>query len=290
MPSLPLLFQATLNGLLMGGVYSLIAVGLSLIFGVMRIVNFAHGDMMVLGMYVAYWAFVLTGMDPFLAVPLGAAVTFAIGYFVQRHMVNRILDVPDEMQFLLMLGVAIIVRNLILVFSGPDSRSVQTRYSLAVVELGRFILDVPRLLAFAGALALTLGLFLFLKKTDLGVSIRAAADNRVGALLVGTDIYRLYALAFGIAAATVGAGGAMVISFLPASPPIGHEFTLTGFVVVILGGMGSLPGAFLGGLIVGISEALGAVLLESSVKQLASFALLILILLFRPQGLLGGRG
>lgn len=285
-----LLAQATLNGLMLGGVYSLMAVGLSLIFGVMRIINFAHGELMIWGMYLAYWLFTLGGLDPLLSLPLTTAAIFGLGYAIQRFLVNRILEVPEEMQVLLLLGVALILTNGALIIFGPDSRRAPTAYALSTVWLGPVVLDVPRLLAFALAMALTGGLYLFLRGTDLGRTLRAAADNRVGALLTGTDVERVYAVAFGIGAACAAAAGALTISFLPFAPSGGLPLTLTSFIVVILGGMGSLPGAALGGLIVGVTESFGAVLLVPSFKQVVPFAIVIGILLLRPRGLFGGRG
>ncbi len=280
--------QAVINGLLVGGVYSLMALGLSLIFGVMRVINFAHGDMMVWGMYLSYWLFVRLGVDPYVSILVTGAVVFLLGAVVQQGLVNRILEAPHEMQILLMLGVALTLENLALVIWGPDPRRVNTAYALRTYWLGPIVLDLPRVATFVLALALALALYLFLKRTDLGRMIRAASDNRVGALLVGTDILKVFALAFGIGAACVGAAGSLMSPFLPFSPSTGIFFTVTSFNIVIIGGMGSLLGAFVGGLLVGVSESLGAVILVPSLKELFSFVLLILILLFRPQGLLGG--
>lgn len=284
-----LLAQATLNGLMLGGVYSLMAVGLSLIFGVMRIINFAHGELMIWGMYLAYWLFTLGGLDPLLSLPLTTAAVFGLGYVIQRVLVNRILEAPEEMQVLLLLGVSLILTNGALILFGPDSRRAPTAYALSTLWLGPVVLDVARLLAFALAMALTGGLVLFLRRTDLGRTLRAAADSRVGALLTGVDVERVYPIAFGIGAACAAAAGALTIPFLPFAPSGGLPLTLTSFIVVILGGMGSLPGAALGGLIVGVTESLGAVLLVSSLKQVVSFIIVIGILLLRPRGLLGGR-
>ncbi|HEV8661569.1 MAG TPA: branched-chain amino acid ABC transporter permease [Candidatus Methylomirabilis sp.] len=284
-----LLAQATLNGLMLGGVYSLMAVGLSLIFGVMRIINFAHGELMIWGMYLAYWLFTLGGLDPLLSLPLTTTAVFGLGYAIQRVLVNRILEAPEEMQVLLLLGVSLILTNGALILFGPDSRRAPTAYALSTLWLGPVILDVARLLAFVLAMALTGGLVLFLRRTDLGRTLRAAADSRVGALLTGVDVERVYPIAFGIGAACAAAAGALTIPFLPFAPSGGLPLTLTSFIVVILGGMGSLPGAALGGLIVGVTESLGAVLLVSSLKQVVSFIIVIGILLLRPRGLLGGR-
>ena len=280
--------QAIVNGFLVGGVYSLMALGLTLIFGVMRVINFAHGDMMVWGMYLSYWLFVTAGVDPYLSILVTGSAIFLLGAAVQKGLVNRILDAPHEMQILLMLGVALVLENVALMVWGPDPRRVSTTYALSTFWLGPIVFDLPKVATFGLALALALGLYVFLKKTDLGRMIRAASDNRIGALLVGTDILKVFTLAFGIGAACVGAAGSLMTPFLPFSPSTGLFFTITSFNIVIIGGMGSFLGAFVGGLLVGVSESLGAVILVPSLKEIVSFILLVLILLFRPQGLLGG--
>jgi branched-chain amino acid transport system permease protein len=286
---LTLIAQSLLNGLLGGGVYSLTAVGLTLIFGVMRIVNFAHGDMMVWGMYLAWLAATQVGVDPALGFVLSAAALFALGVFVQRGLVDRVLDAPHEMQILLMLGVALVLENSALIAFGPEPRRVRSSLALVTLWLGPVFVDVARLVAFGLALLLSLALYLFLRRTDLGRQMRAAADNAYGALVVGTDVRRVYAAAFGIGAACVGAAGALVSPILPFQPSGGLAASVTSFNIVIIGGMGSLAGAFVGGLLVSVAESLGAVFLAPSMKELASFSLLIVILLFRPAGLFGRR-
>ena len=281
--------QAFINGILTGGVYSLMAVGLSLIFGVMRVINFAHGDMMVWGMYLSLWLFATLGLDPYLSIPLTGAVVFLLGAAIQRGLVNRILAAPHEMQILLMMGVALVLENLALMVWGPDPRRVNVSYGLSTFWMGPIVVDLPRLVTFALALALALVLYLFLRRTDLGRMIRAASDNQTGALLVGTDITKVFTLAFGVGAACVGAAGSLMTPLLPFTPSSGLLFTVTSFNIVIIGGMGNLLGAFVGGLLVGVSESLGAVLLVPSLKEIVGFVLLVVILLFRPQGLLGGR-
>ncbi|HEY6551791.1 MAG TPA: branched-chain amino acid ABC transporter permease [Vicinamibacteria bacterium] len=281
--------QALINGILTGGVYSLMAVGLSLIFGVMRVINFAHGDMMVWGMYLSFWLFTTLGLDPYLSIPLTGAVVFLLGAAIQRGLVNRILAAPHEMQILLMMGVALVLENLALMVWGPDPRRVNVSYGLSTFWMGPIVVDLPRLVTFALALALALVLYLFLRRTDLGRMIRAASDNQTGALLVGTDITKVFTLAFGVGAACVGAAGSLMTPLLPFTPSSGLLFTVTSFNIVIIGGMGNLLGAFVGGLLVGVSESLGAVLLVPSLKEIVGFVLLVVILLFRPQGLLGGR-
>ena len=281
--------QGLLSGLLFGGVYSLMAVGLTLIFGVMRVVNFAHGDMMVWGMYLAFLLATRAGVDPYLSFVLCAAALFLLGLVVQRGLVDRIVDAPHEMQILLMLGVALVLENVALLAFGPEPARVRTPLSATTWFVGPLYVDVARLLAFGVAGVLTLLLSVFLFRTDLGRVIRATADNPYGALVIGTDVRRVYAVAFGIGAACVGAAGALVSPIVPFQPSTGLSLSVTSFNIVIIGGMGSLPGAFIGGLLVSVAESLGAVFLRPSLKELASFSLLVLILLFRPAGLFGRR-
>ena len=286
---LTLVAQGLLSGLLFGGVYALTAVGLTLIFGVMRVVNFAHGDMMVWGMYLAWLLATRLGLDPYLGFPVCAAALFVLGFLVQRTLVDRIVDAPHEMQILLMLGVALVLENVALVAFGPAPQRVRSPLALATVWLGPVFVDVVRLVTFALALALTLALWLFLARTELGKLIRASADNPYGALVIGTDVRRVYGVAFGIGAACVGAAGALVSPILPFQPSGGLSASVTSFNIVIIGGMGSLFGAFAGGILVSVAESLGAVFLTPSMKELVSFSLLIVILLFRPAGLFGHR-
>jgi branched-chain amino acid transport system permease protein len=284
-----LVAQGLLSGLLFGGVYSLMAVGLSLIFGVMRVVNFAHGDMMVWGMYLAWLLATRAGVDPYLGFLACAAALFALGLGVQRGLVNRIVDAPHEMQILLMLGVALVLENTALMVFGPEPQRVRSALSASAVWLGPLFVDMARLVTFAVAIVLTLALWLFLFRTDPGRTIRAAADNSYGALVIGADVRRVYAVAFAIGAACVGAAGALVAPVLPFQPTTGLQLSVTSFNIVIIGGMGSLLGAFVGGLLVSVAESLGAVFLAPSMKELVSFSLLIAVLLFRPAGLFGRR-
>ncbi len=278
-----------MSGLLFGGVYSLMAVGLTLIFGVMRVVNFAHGDMMVWGMYLAWLGATRAGVDPYVSFVACAGLLFVLGWAVQRGLVDRIIDAPHEMQILLMLGVALVLENAALVAFGPEPARVRSPLTSATLWLGPIFVDVGRLATFGVAIALTLLLSLFLFRTGLGRSIRAAADNPYGALVIGTDVRRVYGVAFGVGAACVGAAGALVAPILPFSPATGLQLSVASFNIVIIGGMGSLVGAFVGGLLVSVAESLGAVFLKPSMKELVSFSLLIVILLFRPAGLFGRR-
>jgi branched-chain amino acid transport system permease protein len=284
-----LVAQSLVSGVLFGGVYSLMAVGLTLIFGVMRIVNFAHGDMMVWGMYLAWLLAARLGVDPTLGFVAAAGALFVLGVVVQRGLVDRVRDAPHEMQILLLLGVALVLENIALVAFGPEPQRAPSALSRVTLWLGPVFVDMARVVAFTVAIALTAGLWLFLRRTDLGRTMRATADNPYGALVVGTNVRRVYAAAFGIGAACVGAAGALVSPILPFSPSAGLPASVTSFNIVIIGGMGSLPGAFAGGLIVSVAESLGALFLSPSMKELVSFGLLVLILLLRPAGLFGHR-
>jgi branched-chain amino acid transport system permease protein len=284
-----LLYQLVIHGILLGGIYGLIAMGLSLIFGVMGVINFAHGQMMVMGMYISYWIFVLLGIDPYLSLVVVAAAIFIMGYLIQASMVNRILDYPEAMQVLPLVALGLILENTALLLWGPDHRSPHTSSSLETLWIGGVMIDVSRLIAFALSILITIGIFIFLKKSNVGKCIRAAADNRMGATLVGMKVDRINNISFALGAATTGAAGALLVPLMPISPHIGHDFTTTAFVVVILGGMGNLLGALLGGLILGIAESTATLVLPATLKQVVSFTILIAIMLFRPQGLFGGK-
>ena len=286
----PIFFsQALVQGILMGGIYGFIAMGLSLIFGVLRVINFAHGEMLTWGMYIAYVLFIWVGLDPFVSFLISGILVFLGGYLIQRILVNPIMDYHEAMQVLLLIGVSLVLTNLALLIWGPDPHSPQTSLALSTLHVQGVIIDTVRIIVFAISVCITLILFMFLKKTDLGMTIRATADNRLGARLVGVSVNHVSAITFGIGAACVGMSGAMLLPILPVSPGVGEPFTLTSFVIVILGGMGNLIGALIGGLIIGIAESMGAVLWSPSLKQLVSFVILILIMLFRPQGILGGK-
>ena len=281
--------NVTVSGLLTGLVYGLMALGLSVIFGVVRVVNFAHGEMMTVAMYLAIVAFKAFGLDPLvMAVPL-AGVLFALGYALQAGIINPFINRPEHSQFILLVAVALIIVNLLLIVFGPDARSVQTSYSFDSFALGALIVDATKVYAAGVSVLIAAALFAFFRFALLGKAIRACADNSTGALVVGLDIKRLYALTFGIGAACVGAAGAMLVLLIDVTPALGPAYTLLAFVIVITGGLGSMPGALLGGVLIGLTEALAGLLFTPSAKSMFSFGLLVLVLLFRPQGLLGKR-
>jgi branched-chain amino acid transport system permease protein len=272
---------------LTGLLYGLMALGLSVIFGVVRVVNFAHGEMMTVAMYAATVLFAELGLDPFVCVLPVAAAFFVFGYVLQRGLINPFITRPEHSQFMLLVAVAIVLVNALLMVFGPSARNVQVDYQLESFEIGKILVDKARLYAAGAAIASAVGLFMFFKKTKTGKAIRACADNHLGALVVGLDVKHLYALTFGLGAVCVAVAGCAMVLLVDVTPPLGPAYTLLAFVIVIVGGLGSMPGALLGGVLIGVSEALGGLLVAPSAKGMFSFGLLILVLLFRPQGLLG---
>ncbi len=286
---LELLPGVVVQGVLTGLVYGLMALGLSVIFGVVRVVNFAHGEFAVLAMYAAWAMFSAWGVDPILAAVPIAAGCFGIGYLLQRGLISPFVGRAEHEQFILLVGVAMILVNLLLMGFGPDARPVNLPYGLDSYEIGPVIVDKARLVAAGVALGLTGAVMAFFRLTRTGTAIRACADNLLGAAVVGLDVKRLYALTFGIGLACVGAAGAMMVTIADASPVLAHAFTLQGFIIVIIGGLGSLGGALLGGVLIGVAEALAGFLWQPSIKTMVGFLLLIAVLVLRPQGLLGRR-
>jgi branched-chain amino acid transport system permease protein len=281
--------NVAVGGLLTGLVYGLMALGLSVIFGVVRVVNFAHGEMMSIAMYLAVLLFSGLHLDPLIMLVPIAAVMFAFGYVLQAGLINPFINRPEHSQFLLLVALAIVIVNTLLIIFGPDARSVQTAYAFDSFQWGVLIVDATKLYAGAAAIVFALLLFAFFRFTPLGKAIRACADNYTGALVVGLDVKRLYALTFGIGAACVGAAGVMMTLIVDVTPMIGPAYTLLAFVIVITGGLGSMAGALLGGLLIGETEALAGLLFTPSAKSMFAFAILVLVLLFRPQGIVGKR-
>jgi branched-chain amino acid transport system permease protein len=279
--------NVAVSGILTGLIYGLSALGLSVIFGVIRIVNFAHGEIMVLGMFLTLVIFRHLGIDPLLSLPLVAAILFGFGYLLQDWVVRRVAHLADHMQFLLMAAVAVILVSVCLMLFGPDAQGAQVGYAYDSFRIGPVIVDKVRLYAGLAALVVAGALFAFFRYTGTGKAIRACGDNYLGAQVVGLNVRKLYALTFGIGCACLGAAGAILLLLIDVHPYLGPPLTLLAFIIVIVGGMGSLPGAMLGGVLIGASEALAGLILQPSLKSAFSFGLLILVLLIRPQGLLG---
>ncbi len=274
-------------GVLTGLVYGLMALGLSVIFGVVRVVNFAHGEMMTVAMYAATILFASWSLDPFIAVLPVAAAFFVFGYALQKGFINPFITRPEHSQFMLLVAVALIMVNAMLMIFGPDARTVMTDYQLESFEIGTLLIDKARLYAAGVAVLTAAALFAFFRFTLTGKAIRACADNYLGAKVVGLNVKHLYALTFGLGAICVAVAGCAMVVLVDVTPVLGPYYTLLAFVIVIVGGLGSMGGALLGGVLIGASEALAGLFIEPSAKSMFSFGLLILVLLFRPQGLLG---
>jgi len=287
--SFDLVANVVIAGTLTGLVYGLMALGLSVIFGVVRVVNFAHGEMMTVAMYAAAVLFSALGIDPFLALVPVALVFFVLGYALQAGLINRFISRPEHSQFMLLVAVGMILANSLLMIFGPDARSVQVDYQLETIELGALLVDKARLYAAGVALVTAAALFGFFRFSRTGTAIRACADNYLGARVVGLNVKHLYALTFGLGAMCVAVAGCALTLLVDVTPGLGPYYTLLAFVIVIVGGLGSMAGALLGGVLIGASEALAGLLIAPSAKSMFSFGLLILVLLLRPQGLLGRR-
>lgn len=280
-------FQALISGLFMGGIYSLVAIGFTLILGVLGIINFAQGALMVVGMYITLWLFTTYGIDPYLSLPISVLALFLVGALIQRFTIRPIMDAPAHNQLLLTLGITLFIVNLIMVLFKADPRVIQSDISGTRMFIGEVMISFPRLVAFAGGITIATALFLFMGRTDLGKAIRASAEEREGSALVGINVKRIHLIAFGLGAACAGAAGVLMTPFFTLTPTAGDTFIMIMFAVVVLGGMGNMLGSLLGGIIIGLVESLGAVFLPGSSRLLGVFLVFILILLFRPTGLLG---
>lgn len=281
--------NVAVSGLLTGLVYGLMALGLSVIFGVIRVVNFAHGEMMTIAMYLAIVLFTALKLDPLVMLLPIAGVLFVLGYALQAGIINPFINRPEHSQFMLLVAIALIIVNVLLMVFGPDARNVQTSYSFDSFQVGPLIVDATKVYAGGVTFLVAAVLFAFFRFSMIGKAIRACADNYTGALVVGLDVKRLFALTFGLGAACVGAAGCMLILLFDVTPAAGPAYTLLAFIIVITGGLGSMPGALLGGVLIGLTEAMAGLLFTPSAKSMFSFGLLVLVLLFRPQGILGKR-
>ncbi|OZI49871.1 branched-chain amino acid ABC transporter permease [Bordetella genomosp. 4] len=284
-----ILLSAVLNGLTTGAVYALVALGLTLIYGVLHIINFAHGAALMVALYAVYLLKERLGLDPYMALPFVMAGMFVLGYFLQRVIISRASHGKDENILLVTLGLSIVLENLALVWFKSDTRSIDTAYTLSTVEIGPALIALPKLIAFAGAMVVAAVLLWVIRRTDLGRAIRAVAKEKQGAKLMGIDVERVYALSFAIGMACLGAAACFLLPAYYVNPQVGSGFVLIAFTIVVLGGMGSFAGALVGGLLIGVVESLGGLFLGDSLGQMGIFAIFILVLLFRPQGLFGAR-
>jgi branched-chain amino acid transport system permease protein len=284
-----ILIPSLLNGVTTGAVYALIALGLTLIYGVLHIINFAHGASLMLALYGVYLLKERAGIDPYLALPIVVPGMFALGYALQRVVINRASHGKDENILLATLGLSIIMENAALLAFKSDTRTIDTAYTLSTLAIGPAMIALPKLVAFAGALVVSGLLLWVMKATDLGRAIRAVAKEKHGAKLMGIDVDHVYALSFGIGLACLGAAACFLLPAYYVNPQVGSGFVLVAFTIVVLGGMGSFAGALLGGLLIGMVESLSGLYLGESLGQIGIFGIFIVVLLFRPQGLFGAR-
>jgi branched-chain amino acid transport system permease protein len=286
---LSILLPAIVNGLLTGAVYALIALGLTLVYGVLHIINFAHGSLLTAALFAAFFLHQLLGMDPYFAVFILTPGFFALGYGLQRCVIGPASHGDDGNVLLVTLGLAVIIENALLSAFRADTRTIDVAYGFAVVPIAGMFLSVPRLVGFAGAIVVALLLWLLLTLTDTGKAIRAVAKEKLGAQLCGINVGHIYAVTFGLGTGCVAIAACLLIPTYYVNPHVGNAFVLIAFTTVVLGGMGSIPGALIGGLFVGVVESLCGLYLGESLGQIGVFLMFILVLLFRPSGLWGAR-
>ena len=276
-----------LMGILLGGLYALIALGLSLVFGVMRLINVAHGDLVVFGSYFAYAALTLLGIDPILSLLLGMPLLFAIGFAIQKFLMSRSFGVSMEAALIIAFGLSLILQNFNQMFWTPLSRGLTTSYSVESFSIGEVFIQLPYLFDFAAALVVMFSLWIFLKRTYLGKAILAASQNKRGALLMGVNTGRIYALTFGIAMATAAMAGVFMGLTFPFSPTTGLSFLVISFGVIVIGGLGSMIGTFVGGIVMGLAQTLGAQFFGDAAQMLIAYTIVLVALSIRPQGIFG---
>ncbi len=282
-----ILITAVLNGLMTGAVYALVALGLTLIYGVLHIINFAHGALLSAALFAAFLAWQKLGLDPYLAAFLLAPVFFALGYGLQRFIIGPASHGDDRNMLLVTLGLAVLIENALLYEFHADTRTVDLAYGFKSIDVGFTFLAVSRLISFIAVFAVALVLWLIMSRTDIGKAIRAVASEKLGAELAGIDVAHIYAMTFGLGTACVAIAACLLIPNYYASPSAGNAFVLIAFTIVVLGGMGSVPGALIGGLIVGVVESLGGFFFGESLGQVGIFLIFIAVLLVRPRGLFG---
>jgi len=281
------IYQIILNGFLLGGLYAIVAMGFSIVWGVMNVINLAHGAFIMLGAYITFWFFDLWGIDPFLSIPISMVILFCVGYFIQRNIINLVIRAQVFMVLILTFGLEILIMNLTTVAWTGNYRSVPTPYSGANIEIGPIVIPSVRLAIFLIALIITVGLYFFLGKTRTGNAIKATSLDKEAAQLVGVNIGKMYAITFAIGGALAGAAGSLLAILSAISPYMGGPYTLKAFVICVLGGLGSIIGLIIGGIILGMAESIGTVLLGPGYADAISFVILVIILAIRPEGILG---
>jgi branched-chain amino acid transport system permease protein len=284
-----ILFPAVINGLLTGAVYALVALGLTLIYGVLHIINFAHGALLTAAMFAAFFAHKTFGLDPYVAALILTPLFFLLGYALQRFVIGPAAHGEDRNILLVTLGLAVVIENALLYAFRADTRTVDLSYAFDVVEIGTAFLAVPRVIAFGAVMLVALLLWLIVRWTDTGKAIRAVAKEKLGAELSGIDVAHIYAVTFGLGTACLAIAACLLIPAYYVNPSAGNAFVLVAFTIVVLGGMGSVAGALIGGLFVGVVESLSGLYLGESLGQIGIFVMFILVLLLRPNGLFGER-
>jgi branched-chain amino acid transport system permease protein len=279
--------QVVVSGILAGGLYAMVALGLALIFGVMRVINIAHGPLLMLGAYVTFFLYSRLDMNPFLTVPVSMAALFVVGMVLQRSLVFRVVDAPELSSLLLTFGISIALVNLAQLVFTSDLRAVE--YITGAWLVGGLALSKPRVIAFAFAAGVTALAFVFLKRTRLGKAIRATSQSREVAMVCGVDVGRIHMITFGLASALAAAGGSLLAVIVAIQPEMGQVWTFKSFLVIVLGGAGNYPGALLGGMLLGLVEQLASLFLTTQLSEVVAYVLLVVVLLVRPTGLLGGR-
>lgn len=279
--------QSLISGILIGGVYALIGIGLTIIFGVMRVINFAHGDLLMVGMYLTYYIFTLLGIDPFISIVFTIPLMFVYGGILQKVFINRIIGTLPQNQILLTIGLGLIMSNTAMLAFTSDYKILTTDYSSGSFDILGISISQPLVISFAITVVITAALYWFLMRTDTGQAIRATAQDREAAQLMGINVRRMSILAFGLGASLAGTAGALISPTYYIFPQVGSTFTLKAFVITVLGGMGSIVGATLGGVLIGVAESIGGVYFGSGWKEVVVFVLFLLVLLFKPSGLMG---
>jgi branched-chain amino acid transport system permease protein len=284
-----ILIPAILNGLLTGAVYALVALGLTLIYGVLHIINFAHGALLSAALFATFFAYHTFGLDPYLAIFLLAPAFFALGYGLQRFVIGPASHGDDRNMLLVTLAIAVILENSLLYVFRADTRTIDVPYAFETIDFGFTFLAVPRVIGFGAVFVVALLLWLIMSWTDIGKAIRAVAKEKLGAELVGIDVAHVYAVTFGLGTACVAIAACLLIPTYYLNPHVGNAFVLIAFTIVVLGGMGSVPGALIGGLVIGVVESLSGLILGESLGQIGIFLIFIAVLLVRPSGLFGAR-
>ncbi|HEX9161357.1 MAG TPA: branched-chain amino acid ABC transporter permease [Thermoanaerobaculia bacterium] len=279
--------QALISGILIGGVYALIGIGLTIIFGVMRIINFAHGDILMVGMYITFFLFTLAHVDPFVSILITGPLMFLFGAMLQKVVINRVLGALPQNQILLTIGLGLMMSNSVMLAFTSDYRILTTTYSSSSVKIGGISVSEPLVISFVITAIITAALYWFLLRTDTGQAIRATAQDREAARLMGINVARMSIIAFGLGSALAGSAGALIAPTYYIFPQVGSIFTLKAFVITVLGGMGSVIGATLGGVLIGVAESVGGVYFGAGWKDVIVFVIFLLVLLFKPSGLLG---